>query len=307
MMGVIQPRSRKRSAHYRAAAFTLLELLVSMSILAVLLVLLLSIVNGSTKLWKANENRVDSYREARAAVNMLANDLASLYASSNLKNFSISTQKDKLPATPVGVNGMHGSIFFLTALPPNAQGTSKSGKENKSDLCTVGYFLGYDKTSLAGAGTGTESYNLYRYFRASDDTFTALSTGDLLGGITIDTTPTSANTELLAKNITGFEVHAYTIPPAVSPGPGQPPVPQNPVEFTKTAETPLPDMLEIKVTALNNDVAKRLAGKKSTWEDPESITRKQNDRSFTTRIYLPVATQVKATPTPSPSPTPPSP
>jgi len=300
------PASRFLSAASRSRrrppGFTLLELLVSMSILAVLLVLLLSMVNGATRLWKANENRVDSFREARAAVNMIANDLASLTAAGGVDSFSTQIDKDKKPATPVSMAGMDGSIFFLAALPIGAQGKTKADVDNKSDLCTIGYFLAYDKTSLAGTGTGTESYNLYRYFRASDDTFTALTSGDLLGGITLDTSPTSPNTELLAKNITGFEVHAYTIPPATAARAGQTPEPQKPIPFQKKPETPLPDMVEIKVTAINNDIAKRLAGKQSAWEDKSSITRTQYDRSFTTRIYLPSAAQAKSAPTPSPTP-----
>jgi len=288
---------RKHTAGRKLAirgGFTLLELLVSMSILAVLLVLLLAMVNGATKLWKANENRVDSYREARAAINLIASDLTAIYPSSHLSYFY--TQDDKKPDTPVKVSKMDGSLFFLTALPIEAQGTGKSTQYNNSDLCTVGYFLGYDKTSLTGKGA--DSYNLYRYFRGSDETFAAIQTGDdILSGVTPDTAVTSKNCEVLAKNVTSFTVAAYEIPPATDKNPSPTPAP-----FNKSADTPLPDMLEITVTAINNDVAKRFAGKQGDWENSRSITRLQNDRKFTTRIYLAGAAQVKATPSPSPTP-----
>lgn len=304
-------------------AFTLLELLVAMSVLALLLVLLLSMVNGATKLWKANENRVDSYREARAAINLIASDLASIYASPNanyvtdpnLKTFY--TQKDHLPATPVSVRNMDGSLFFLTATPTGAQ---EQGK-NASDLCTVGYYLGLDKTSLTGKGTA--SYNLYRYFRSSDDTFKAMTkgmpagsppqNGDILADVTIDTSPTNNNqggsSEVLAKNITGFTVTPYTIPPPATLGGAY----GTPKKFDKSADTPLPDMIEITVTAISNETAKRFttasgAADKALWENAASVTRKQNDRKFKVRIYLPGAAQVKkaslAAQFPTPSPTP---
>ncbi|MFV0415202.1 MAG: type II secretion system protein, partial [Chthoniobacterales bacterium] len=48
--------------------FTILELLVAITILSVLVVLLLSMLDNTTKLWRTNENRVESYREARAAL-----------------------------------------------------------------------------------------------------------------------------------------------------------------------------------------------------------------------------------------------
>jgi prepilin-type N-terminal cleavage/methylation domain-containing protein len=275
-------------------AFTLLELLVSMTILSLLLVLLLSMVNGATKLWKTNENRVDAYREARAAVNVIARDLSSLQPSTNLTFFN--TQEDKSPVTPVSIKGMDGRLIFLTALPLVSQGDDKSGAANKSDLCTVGYFLAFDKTSIAASGTGgTPSYNLYRYFRGSNDTYKAIEKGDLLNGVEIETSPTSSTSELLAKNITGFEVAAYEIPPASTGN-------SKPTPFQKSLTTPLPDMLEITVKAISNEAAKRFADKKPSWEDKESITRKQDERTFTTRIYLPGAAQAKTAATPSPTP-----
>jgi hypothetical protein len=267
-----------------------------MSVLTILLVLLLSMVDGSTKLWKTNENRVDSYREARAAINLIKSDLASIYTSTNTDYFY--TEKDQKPDVPVKVSGMDGSIFFMPALPKDAQESTK----NKSDLCTVGYYLGFDKTSLTGKGT--KSYNLYRYFRSSDDTYTSLANNNFMSGVTTDTSQTSANSEVLAKNIVGFTVTPYEIPF----DPSNPTSSRTPIPFTKTTSTPLPDMIEISITAISNDAAKRFGDDKTKWEDPNSITRKQEGRTFTTRIYLPGAAGVKSsalpTPTPSPSPTP---
>ena len=271
----------------RTRGFTLLELLVAMSVLSLLLILLLSMVSTASRLWKSNENRVDSYREARAAVNLIANDLTAIYPSSNINFFF--TQDDHLPVTPVGVDKMNGSIFFLSAVPADAQNLSA----NKSDLCTVGYFLGYDKTSLTG--NGKKSYNLYRYFRSSDDTFKAIAASDLLANVKVDTSPTSADCEVLAKNITGFKITPYTIPPPTTGG-GTP----NPVKFIKSQETPLPDIIDISVTAISNDLAKRFGDDAGAWENSHSITRKQNDRTFKARIFLSGAAQAKTTPTPSP-------
>ena len=303
----------------RKKAFTLVELLVSMSILALLLVLLLSIVNGATKLWRDNENRVDAYREARAALNVIASDLSSIYispnstdlATPNLKLFY--TQKDNTPVTPVSITGMDGRLFFLTATPTGAQ----EQLANKSDLCTVGYFLGFDKTSLTGKGV--ESYNLYRYFRSSNDTYTAMSSGaiagpppqhgDILSGVTVGTEPTSITCEVLAKNITGFTVVPYTIPAPASPGG----VYGKPREFNKTADTPLPDMIEITIKAISNQTTKRFtksdgSADKPAWEKTDSLARQQNERTFQTRVYLSGAAQLTTDalkaqyPTPSPTP-----
>jgi prepilin-type N-terminal cleavage/methylation domain-containing protein len=282
-------------------AFSLLEVLVAMSVLSVLLLILLSMTNGASKLWRENENRVDSYREARAALNMIASDLASLHASTNTAFFAVTPSSrdnsDDSDMPPMGQartheekdDHMNGRIFFLTALPADAQ---ESGR-NKSDLCEVGYFLAYDKTSLTGKGS--HSYNLYRSFRSSDDTFNDLKNSDGLKNLAPDTSPTASNTEVLARNITGFEVKPYTINAD----------PSKLEDFTKSAQTPLPDMLEITIKAISNESAKRFGpDDKAAWEDTGSLIRNQSERAFTTRVYLPAAAQVKAATSPSPSPTP---
>lgn len=279
-------------------AFTLLELLVAMAVLSILLVLLISVTNSASKLWRANENRVDSYREARAAINMISGDLSSLFSSTNTAFFAVTPEDGRqdadLPPVKTGTpdEGMNGKIFFLTALPIDAQGENRNSNPNKSDLCTIGYYLAYDKTSLTGKGTA--SYNLYRYFRGSDATFAQLSQGNPFADIDIQVTDTSPTTsqgaEVIAKNITGFEIKPYTVDTSAtatanSAKPFQ--------KFQKSAKTPLPDIIEIKIKAIDNESAKRFGDKEAAWKDTGSITRKQAERIFTTRVYLPSAAQVK--------------
>ncbi len=259
-----------------ASAFTMLELLVSMAVLSLLVVLLLSMVDNATKMWRLSENRVDAYREARAALNLIASDLASIYTSTNT-NF---TYINRAPAAvPPTQSHLDGKLFFVTALPVNAQGANQ-----KSDLCTVGYFAGYDKTSLTGKGEA--SMNLYRFFRPSNDTFTALLTGDIGNGMSISTVPTSDDAEVLAKNITGFKVMAYSKDPTTV-GKLTP--------FNQSATTPTPDVLEITLNAISNDAAKRLTSQ-AEWETTNSITHQQNVRTFTKRVVL----NRDASPTPTP-------
>lgn len=265
-------------------AFSLLEVLVAMSVLSILLVLLLSVTNNASKLWRANESRVDSYREARAAINILATDLGSLYASTNTACFAITPDEGSdpdLPSIKTGTtkSGMDGKLFFLTALPADAQ---EAGK-NKSDLCTVGYFLGFDKTSLTGKGS--PSYNLYRYFRSSDDTFTALRAGKPFAGVDTDTIPTSSTVEVLARNITGFKVEPYTIDSAS---------PKNLMKFRKSPDTPIPDVVEITVKAINTETARLFGDNRGAWE-ADSPSRAKSERTFSTRLYLSGAATVKPT------------
>ena len=267
----------------KASAFTMLELLVSMAVLSMLIVLLLSMVDNATKMWRLSENRVDAYREARAALNLIASDLASIYTSTNA-NF---TYINRAPATvPTMQPHLDGKLFFVTALPVGAQGV-----DQKSDLCTVGYFAGYDKTSLTGKGEA--SMNLYRFFRPSNETFTALRTGDIGDGMSISTVPTFDDAEVLAKNITGFKVVAYSKDPTTA----------GKLITFNSAITPMPDVLEITLNAISNDAAKRFTSQ-SEWETTNSITHQQNVRTFTKRVVINRDASPTPTPSPTPSPTP---
>lgn len=271
----------------RYRAFTLLEMLVSMTVLSLLLLVLLSMVDGSTKLWRQSENSVDSYREARAAVNMLASDLASIAVTTNTNLFQLDTlADDKLPATTQRPpEASH--LFFLSAQPSYAQGKDRANNADpKSDLCAVGYFLARDETS---SGSGEKTMNLYRYFRSSNDTFRDI----IRAGGSLVPDPLLSNPdigeELLARNITSFKVRAYK---EKEDGTLE--------TFNQTAQNPMPDVLEVEITALNNEVAKRVKDWTTAASSPTDDI-KRNARQFTVRERLHPGI-ARITPTPSPTP-----
>ena len=114
-------------------AFTLLEMLVSMVILALLVITMTTLVDATARLWRSSEGRTDACREARAALIVLARDLRNAVAGTNLMRFNLQAG---------AANTTYGSnVFFLASLPPSAQGTN-----SKSDVCEVGYFLALDRT-----------------------------------------------------------------------------------------------------------------------------------------------------------------
>jgi GxxExxY protein len=260
----------RRCSVKKASAFTMLELLVSMAVLSLLVVVLLSMVDNATKMWRQSENRVDAYREARAALNLMASDLASIYASTNTNFFYFDREPKPLPTVSTDLDG---NLFFVTAIPTKAQGNDPSDVPEKSDLCTVGYFAGFDETSIIG--DGKKSMNLYRYYRGSNETFEALKTGDIADNMAISADSRDTYSEVLAKNITGFKVAAYSKDPG-TPGALK--------EFDQT-KTPVPDVLEITLSAISNDAAKRFEDE-DDWKNIDPVTRKQIERTFTKRVVL---------------------
>ncbi|MFZ4776237.1 MAG: GxxExxY protein [Terrimicrobiaceae bacterium] len=250
----------------KASAFTLLELMVSMAVMAVLLVLLLNMVDSATKLWRVNENRVDSYREARAALGIMSRDLNnSLTGATSTNHFLVNDTAFPIISSIGGVlantnNG--GAVFFLSALPAKAQDSAR----NKSDVCQVGYFLAMNRTSAST----NQTLNLYRYFRSSDATFTDLT------GNTLFMNPVMGDSgeELLARNVVGLSIRAFTQ------------TNNSLVDFSASTNTPLPDLLELSISAVNQETAKKLDSTIDSWTNTSSPLLQPVVQTFTTRIKL---------------------
>ncbi len=252
----------------KKTAFTILELLVAMAVMSLLLVLLMNMVDSATKLWRVNENRVDSYREARAALGIMARDLQNLVPTTNTSYFLFNA--DAFPKLSSAGTALTNTIsasaaFFLAALPAAAQDSAS----NKSDVCQVGYFLAFDRTTVAT----NKSLNLYRYFRSSDPTFQALTAPSGLYQ-TPPPQPATDDTELLARNVTSLSLRAFTFTnSSLAP-------------FSSSVATPVPDLVEISVSAINQDTAKRLDNNVASWTNTNSPIIKPTLQTFTTRIQL---------------------
>jgi prepilin-type N-terminal cleavage/methylation domain-containing protein len=267
----------RRASSFRPsglAAFSLVELLVAMAVLAVLLMILLSVVNGTTRMWRTTENRVDSFRETRAALGVINNDLKALVVSREPGHFAldVTTGLPDSAIKPATAN----NIFFLAALPSDQQDATDTNDDkipdNASEICIVGYFLAYDSPTF---GRIEPSMNLYRYFLSSGPSFQVLKKGGSLAK-DISTTAGSANVEVLARNVTGFQIKAFKVGP------------NGPESFKNDGTQGLPDFLDLQITALNNESARKM--KKEHWHNPESGMMKnifsQEARTFSTRVNL---------------------
>ncbi|MEA3210327.1 MAG: hypothetical protein QOE70_3384 [Chthoniobacter sp.] len=61
-------------------AFTLGEMLVALAVTSLLMVLMMRMFMDSTAIWQQNEERLDTFREARAALQLMARELATVNA-----------------------------------------------------------------------------------------------------------------------------------------------------------------------------------------------------------------------------------
>ena len=249
----------------KSFAFSLLELLVAIAVLCILLVILLNIVQGASNLWRTSENKVEAYREGRAALQVISSDLRHALASTNTNFF-----RRDISSYPNSTN-----VAFLATLPLSSQETN-----SLSDICTVGYFLAYDNKSPVSGITGRQSYNLYRYFVESNETFAKLS--DSSGPADVLDFDPSRPPEILARNVVGFKATYF-----ITNGPG------SFTTWTQSAATPMPDIVEIQLTAVNNERTMRFGarGASGEWDAFSGNTNSpdylKNTKTFTTRINIP--------------------
>jgi prepilin-type N-terminal cleavage/methylation domain-containing protein len=238
----------------QSQAFTLIEMLVSMGVLAVLVMAMMALVDGASDLWRKSESRTDACREARAALTVMTRDLRNAVTGTNLN-----LMKFNLQSGVVGTN--YGSnVFFLASLPASAQEAN-----SKSDVCEVGFFLALDRTPAST----NRSLNLYRYFRSSNQTFSDMISGSLFTDITAN----ASSEELLARNVLGMKI----TPVSSSGGDWTP--------FAPTPEAPLPEVIEITLLTLEPDVARKLEDL-DRWVDTNSLLIRQAVQSFTTRVNV---------------------
>jgi type II secretory pathway pseudopilin PulG len=135
----------------RLRAFTLTELLISVGITSLIVVMLGQMFSSATALWRTSGQRIDSFRDGRAALQLMAADLS----RANIR----------------------GDVNMLTLKPPGgdyateADAVSPIKNTGKSDLCVVEYYLSWSDA--------TKTYSLMRRFKNSDTTIDYLKTSPL--------------------------------------------------------------------------------------------------------------------------------
>lgn len=79
---------KNRNQHSRAKGFSLIEMMVSMSILSVLMLMLTVVLDQVQKSWRYSESRISQFREARVAFDLMTKNIgqASLNTYWNLKD-----------------------------------------------------------------------------------------------------------------------------------------------------------------------------------------------------------------------------
>lgn len=139
------------SPRYHSRAFTLIELLAAMAILALLMTIAFGVFGQASKAWSLSEQRTETFQGARVAMEMISRELECAIAASASPNGDPTRQITFLAYEDDAA--IHGAVTGVSATPPNDSiffvGTS-SMFTNNLDLAERGYFVAYSATNAYG-------------------------------------------------------------------------------------------------------------------------------------------------------------
>lgn len=272
-----------RITHHPRAAFTLVELLLATAITALIVVMLGTMFGSLTTTSLRANQRIDAFRDARAALQMIERDLSGL----------VRNQRDAagnpltLPAAYFVLDDLYDDpsagnhqIYALIAAKNTGAG----------DLCAVGYYIRWDSQRNA--------YSLYRYFDPSGLTFAHLTSPSVIGAGYASKSdlysPEASSVvppvkdEVLASFAWNLRVTAYdklgNILPAAYP---------LICDSSAASNDPLPAVIEVSFKAISANAARAListGAQSDVWMTPANTLHQRliapHAYEFRTRIEL---------------------
>ena len=132
----------KTANRFRRVAFTLIELMISMSLVVFIVTVVAGMTNTAARVWNNGERTVETNQTGRALLEMMGREISQAVMSPKLQF----VQDPILPAD-ANQRASSGSVFWVAPLSSTSQG----------DLCEVGYYL-------------TDHCELKRFFVPPSDT-----------------------------------------------------------------------------------------------------------------------------------------
>jgi type II secretory pathway pseudopilin PulG len=255
----------------RDHGFTIAELLIAATITALIVVMLGTMFTSLSSTATHASERIDAFRDARAALQMIERDLTGLVQAPSSAYFALTNLTytgDKSTISPPNVQ-----IFALCSVKNQPLGNPTPAP---GDVCAVGYYCSWD----------TNHYTLRRYFRDSVSTYQFFQTagpGTYLSPFVLYS-PASSD-DVLAAYVWNLQVTSYkpdgtvdtTFPLVI----GSPPA-------------TLPAAIEVSFNAMSASAAKTIESVSSNpndWMDTSSTIYKRliapHAYQFRTRVNLP--------------------
>ena len=270
---------RSRSRRFRAASrravvlrgggFTLVELLIATGITVAIVLMLGWMLSSLMSTASHATQRVDAFRDARAALQVMQRDLRNLVRT----QWTTPTQPQTLPTAYFALDNIYTDPVAgnqqLYALV-SAKTTASSG-----DVCAVGYYCRWDDQLHA--------YTLRRFFRDSAATFTVMQGAVSYAADSVLYVP-GASDAVLAAYVWNLKITMYDSGGAV--------INTYPYICDPDATTPktLPAAIEISFNAMSPQAARTVmsvTSDPSVWMNMDANLVKPHAYQFRSRINLP--------------------
>ncbi len=267
-------KRRSRAASRRAVAlrgggFTLVELLIATGITVAIVLMLGWMLSSLMSTASHATQRVDAFRDARAALQVMQRDLRNLVRT----QWTTPTQPQTLPTAYFALDNIYTDPVAgnqqLYALV-SAKTTASSG-----DVCAVGYYCRWDDQLHA--------YTLRRFFRDSAATFTVMQGAVSYAADSVLYVP-GASDAVLAAYVWNLKITMYDSGGAV--------INTYPYICDPDATTPktLPAAIEISFNAMSPQAARTVmsvTSDPSVWMNMDANLVKPHAYQFRSRINLP--------------------
>jgi len=246
------PATRTRAPAF-GAGFTLLEVLVSTVILSILVLILIGMSDGASRLWRDGEHRRESLTEGMGGLQIISDDLRSAVVTSNPDTLIIESQSPEDPSTAEEqIERSSDCLFFLVS-----HTTEHREQDSSGDLCAVGYFIAPEPTQKGGD-------NLYRFHASGREVWEALRSGSLRQLYEKASPSNGLCTELLARNIIGLQF--------------------SPMDHERHGHPP--QALCITIEAINGDTARLISNDPTAKKNNDRLILRHLQK-FSTIVHLP--------------------
>lgn len=255
----------------KRSAFTLVEVTVAIAVTLVLMTLMLQVLNQSSIIWNRSNESLDTFREARGALELMARELGQIRSMPvPERTFPLLSLRHSPQTQPEDT--MNQEIYGLV----------RARNEDKADLCAVGYYCKWVESRSA--------FSLVRQFSPSGETFSNLR---LVLSASSPLNNSQAFTQLYSRNREeAVATYLWDLQFAL---------PDN-INFSETDlqrqtwpqgdfSQKLPPWVEVRCKSLGSLAARRLKGiglTRDVWANPEAPLYKKliapHQQQFVTRI-----------------------
>lgn len=204
---------KTRSPKTRSSGFTLIELMVSMGITAIIITVLVTITGVATDTWTRSRSQLRASRQAKVLIDTMAKDFESLVSrrGDNMEwMFATMDSSADLPQVVKsgGSNSNVAALTFFTAATDRYNGQIGQQADAGGDVSCVAYRMRFQDPISGGTGDrDTSTFVFYRMLINPDETFERL-----LGEQDLDTAFSSFESEVTEEeNFICENVHQVTI------------------------------------------------------------------------------------------------